>query len=373
MQTFDSARIASCVLLATALAACGGGGGGGSDDTPAVASPATVTSPATPAPPPPAAPIVVPGPSGAISDLVITNTNATLAAAEAVQVVTGQDLGSIASNLVVGVEVQAAGAPAGAAQLAQAARRLLSLVSQGTALATAVTTEETIRCAGGGSITVTSNTSSEDSMRVGDEVRLVAAECVETVDGVSVRMQGAMGVKIVAGGLDPASTRLPVELTMRIGVNGFTLAAAGTTTALLGEMDAALVYFSENSMSLTMTSSGLRSSVSGAAGTRTETLRNFQQRLEYEPAGIRKLDLRAGVEVSGSKLGAGTVLYSVSTITPLRFQQGTWQGGIVQVVGRGSKLQLWGVPDGILYVDADGDGNFETNRTLKPGELQAQL
>jgi hypothetical protein len=335
-------NIRVCGLLASlVLAACGGGGGssgGGSGGSTA-------------------------------SAVVITSSNSQALAAEALAAASNTDAGSGAS-FVTGVQVNGGSAGSNAALLGLAARKLVSMVPPSSALATGVTTSQTMACASGGSLTMTANMSGGSTIVAGDSMQITANSCTESLDSASAVMNGSITFTYLAA-YDPASTAYPKTLSVRIVTQNFSISSGGETEVFNGDVTMTLTETSATSFTMSITSNSLSTTV----GTHSVTLINYTLNAEETSSGT-VITMSATVETNNSRLGSAPVSYQVTTVTPITVSStGVVTAGSIKVTGNGSSLLLTvtSADTFTLQVDSNADGTYESTSTVTHSQLQAVL
>lgn len=341
-------RVALLAAPALFLSACGGGGSDGGSAAPAVPQ---------------------------VSQLVITSGNAQAVAAQSLQTAVDVDAAATGAALVTGVQVDASTAAARPLQLSSAARKLVTMVPESGALATGVEVTNTVNCSGGGSLTVTENASGGTGAVAGDSVTMTANNCVETVDGSSMRMNGSMTVSIVSGSYDSASTSYPKSVSMKIVATNFSISQGGITSLSHGDLTLGLIENSASAASVTLSASSLSNTVTTSAGSYTTTLKSYSHKLDASPSGLI-VQLQATVETNSSRLGTGTVSYQVSTPAALVMDStGAYTSGSLKVTGAASALLLTVTSTDTfqLQLDTNGDGTYDSASTVSRTQLQAAL
>lgn len=340
-------RGALLAVPAFLMAACGGGGGDSA-----------------------------PGPGvSAVSQLLITNANASSAAADGLLQTTNFGAAYAGVGLVTAAQVDAGAAGANTLRLAAVARKLITLVPDGPALVTGATVTNTFACTSGGSMTVTETSSGGAGMVAGDAVTISTSNCVETVNGVVVRMNGTMAISITSGSYD-AGSAYPRSVGMRIDAQNFSITESGITSYSHGVLDISLIENSATDSSVALNSSSLVNSISNGSVTYSVTLKSYFHRVDATSL-TTTVEMSSTVETNNSRLGSGsTVSYQVSTPTAIVLNEfGDFVQGSLKVVGRSSALLLTvtSVNAFSLQVDTDGNGTYESNTALTLAQLQAAL
>lgn len=343
----SSPRAALALTFSAALAmlsACGGGGGD--------------SAPATPVP-------------SVVSQLVVTEANQQAVAAEAVQVTEqGTTTADVGSVLVTGAQVSAGAR--GPIVLGAVAQKLLAMVPQGPALATGVTETQTADCSGGGTVTVTAASSGTGtSLAVGDSIAIAARGCVEPIDGTNMRIDGSMSLTAIAGTFDSSSTVYPKDVTLRMVATNLSL----DNVQMNGSLDLHLLQTSAVLGSVALTSPSFTWKVTTASGTQTLTLRDYSHRVDQATVDTASIQLSVTVETDNSRLGSGVTGYTISTPTPVVVNTlsgtGMLLSGSVKVTGKASALLITVTGNDTLQlqVDSNGDGTYDTSRTVSRFQL----
>jgi hypothetical protein len=325
---------------ALALLACGGGGGGGGG------------APSVPA----------------ATGLVITSANAPAVAAEAVETSTSTDAASAAGQFVTGVQVDAGSGGGHPQLLAGAARTLLARPrTTGPVAAGAVVSEA---CSGGGTVTVDANTSGASFLVAGDSLSIRASNCVESVDGTTMVLNGSMSIAITSGSYDPNSLVYPKSVTMRIVSSNFSAGVSGGATEVFdGDLTLALTENSATTGSLTATAASLTSST----GSHRITLSDYRLQAAQTSTGST-LSVTTNVVTNNARLGSTPVRYSLATETPVAVSSsGAVTAGSIRVSGtQSSMLLLVTATDTFsLQVDTNGDGTADSTRAVTLADLRA--
>jgi hypothetical protein len=336
------------ILPALLLAACGGGGGGGDSPEP------------------------TPGPAPAV---IITQANAEIVAASALDSATSSAAGRVATDLVLAVEVQTA-TPTGAAPLARVTRKLLGMVPASPARATGVEVNETLQCELGGTITVRGSVadSSGQELQVGDSVSIATSNCrAEIEPGVVSAVNGRLSIRVASGRL---GAHLPYDVVLATTADNLRVQAGSETALFDGDMRIALTVNSASDQSMILTGDRLMTSTTVGGQTRSATWLEYRQAVLLRDGTTRSI-LAGDIEVTSPRLGASTVGYTVSTpaAVVVANANGDVLSGSLLVQGRNSRLLLT-VPSTNsfrLQVDADGNGSYESSRVVTLAQLRAQL
>lgn len=345
----DSARrilaspaLAAPVCAALLLAACGGGGGddGGS-------------------------------PAPAQGSLVVTSANAQAVAADALDAATNMESAQAGSSFVTGSASGAAAARA-SMRLLKSALPLATGAPSMLALPRAQDVSGTVPCSGGGSLTVSGSIASEAGLSTGDRLNLSANECKELVDGVMTTMSGAVAISVVSGSYTMSSA-YPRRVGLSIMVSNFAVADAARVNSGNGDLVMDLTENSATGGEMRMHGNSMRNTVTTATGTRSATLRDYQQRMVVD-AGVETYTMSGFVESSSPRLGS--VSYRVSTPAALvSAVTGAYTGGSLQVQGNRSSLVLTVTAPDTFRIDADttGDDVFDWNGASTLGALRGLL
>lgn len=334
-----------CGLLASlVLAACGGGGGGGGGGA---------------------------GGSGrtTAAAVVVTNGNAQALAAEALAASSNTDAASGAS-FVTGVQVSGGSSGFNPALLGAAARKLVAMAPSTGALATGVTTSQTLACSAGGSITMTANTSGGTGPAAGDSMQIAASNCTEGAGVDAMVMNGSITITFLAA-YDPASAAYPKTLSIRMVAQNFSVAGGGESEVFNGDVTLTLTETSATSFTMSMTSNSLSTTL----GTHSVTLSNYTVKADETSAGT-VITMSATVETTNTRLGATAVSYQVATVTPITVSSaGVVTSGSIKVTGNGSGLLLTvtSADTFTLQVDTNGDGVYDSTSTVTRSQLNAAL
>jgi hypothetical protein len=321
------------------LAACGGGGGGsgGSASGPAAAAAVAITS----------------SNQGAVaSDALSTGTNTSLAN-------TGTS--------VVGVQVDTGAA--GPLLLASTARKLVSMLPAGVAQATGASTTQTTQCASGGTLTVSGSVASSTAIAAGDSVSLTANNCKDTLNGAPAILNGSMSIAVTSGSYASGSTIYPQHVTMKLTATSFSLATAGETDNLNGDMTLDLTLNSATSESDSISGTAMTLSTTTASGTSGFSLKNYAESYTLN-GNTGTFTVNETVETNNSRLGQ--VSYTIATITPVVVTSGVYTAGAIKVTGSKSALQVTvtGSNTFQLQLDSNGDGTWDATTTKTLAELQ---
>lgn len=343
---FLSMRTVLLAASAAILAACGGGGGDGGGSS---------------------------GSAATGSTLVISSANAKPASADGLDASTNLGAASTGADFATGVQVQATPG-AQPVQLSsvglQLARRSLGLP----ALATGVSLNSTLACALGGTLTVSGNVANPGRLAAGDAMTFTANGCAETVDGVLAMMSGVMAISVLSGSFTDPVPSYPQQIVMTLVTTNFGVTSAGTTTIANGDLRIDLRQTSATSSTTILTGSSLANSYSRPGSTRSVTVQNFRME-ETATGNSSSTTMSATVTTNNPRLGSSSVTYQLTTPTPVVVTGVAVASGSVRVQGASSALLLTAVaPDTFtLQVDANGDGNYETNMSTTDGELQSLL
>ncbi|HET8746854.1 MAG TPA: hypothetical protein VFM98_14700 [Ramlibacter sp.] len=329
--------------MVSLLAACGGGGGGGSDE-----------------------------PAPVATQLTITSNNQQAVSAEAVQVAEGSSMvADLGGSVVTGVQVSAASVLPGPVLLGGVALKLLSMAPAAPAMATGVTETVSETCSGGGSATVKMTSSSPSAVVPGDAVSITANNCVETINGSTVRLNGSLSLEIAAGSFDPDSVVYPKDLTLHMTAGNFTM----DTVTLSGSMDLRLVQTSAMFGSVTLTAPSMSWKDAALNDTHRVTLKNYTHHVEHTTVDTSRIQVTGTVETDSVRIGAGLVSFDLNTPEPIVVNTlfgGMVIGGSLQVTGKNSGLLLTVVGNDTfeLKLDANGDGTPEATSTVTRAQLR---
>ena len=349
-MTFSLSVRAVALISSMALVACGGGGGGGGGST-------TTTTTAAP------------------QAVVITETNAKPVAANALGAATGTS-GTDSASLLTGVEVQGDGAvnPASLKAMAQTARFASSSLAGRGALATGVTSSDTVACPLGGSLTVSGTVSSSSGMIAGDNVTLSANSCtLDMGGGETATMNGSLSFTVISGSI---TGYVPMHVVFSMVATNFSITSGGTTVAVNGDLRMDLTVTS-TSETIIASGASLSNTLTEGGVTYTDSLKNYSQSFTYNGATVTG-SLSATIESSSTALGSNGGSYTITTPTPLVWNDstGTLSSGVIKVVGaNGSQLLMTvnSTTSVTIQVDANGDGTFESTVTSTQAELRNLL
>lgn len=322
------------------LASCGGGGGGGSTSTGTASS----------------------GPQS----VTITETNAKAVAGSALDAVVSGSAASDTSGLPLAVQVDTAAA-AGTTRLQRIANLARSAANSyvATALPTGVSVSQTVGCAVSGTMTISGEVAGSSGLVAGDWLTVTMNSCVEAV-GMS--MNGALTLRVISGSL---TATMPFHVVLQLTATNLTEVIDGVTEVTNGVVTLDWTATSATSQSLVATSSAisLRTSASGAK----RTLRDFSQTMTINGS-TSGAYLTGTVETDSTSLGGTTVIYTISTPTPVVWDEVTGKitAGVIKVVGANNAQLLITINSGgsvTVQLDANGDGAFEKTITTTTTEL----
>jgi hypothetical protein len=335
-------RAALAALLSAPLAlltACGGGGGGNDAEA------ATAV------------------------EITITEANQQAVAGEAVGVTQqGATVAGFGGSLVTAAQVNARAFVPGPVVIGAMARRLLAMSPQVPAAATGVEETVTVNCTGGGTAAITVMGSGGSAAVVGDGLSMLGNNCIVDIEGTQVRLNGRLTLTIAAGSFDPDSFLYPKDVTIRMAAENFSM----NTTALGGSASLHLVQASANSGSVTMTSSSFTWKEVTSSGSHTVSLSNYSHRVDLATTGTSTTQVSGTVTTNSPQINAGLVSFEMSTPTPLVANSlGVVTAGSLQVVGKASSLLLTTTANDTfsLQVDTDGNGTFDSTRTVTRSQL----
>ena len=342
---FRVRAIALTMISSLVLVACGGGGGGGTSGT---AGPAAVA---------------------------ITESTAKPVAANALGAVQGTSAAD-STSLLTGVEVQGDGGanPASLKAMAETARfASSSLAGRGGSLVTGVSSTETINCPVSGSLTISGSVSGAEGVVAGDSVTLTANNCRMDVDGVATTMNGSLAFTVVSGSV---TSTLPMNVVFSMVATNFSITSGSTTVAVNGDLRMDLTITS-TSETIVASGSSLSNTLTEGGTTYTDSLKNYTHTVKYTGTTATG-SLSATVESSSTALGSGGGSYTITTPTPLVWNDstGTLSSGVVKVVGaNGSQLVMTVTSSTTvtIQIDENGDGSFEKTVTSTQTELRNLL
>jgi hypothetical protein len=339
---FRGFAFASSLALALVVSGCGGGGGEGGGGTTGV----------------------TPQPTQALG---INETNAKPVSANAVDAAQNTSATKGASS-PLGVQVDTAdGAPTMQA-IAEAARFASQTFSAST-LPRGVVVSETDPCTLGGTLSISGNVASSAGFSTGDSFTLTMTSCTLKVGTSTAVMNGSMTMTVAAGSL----TGIPFHVVLAVAATNLSVTTGGVSVVSNG--DTRLDWTANSATSQTLIASGSsmssRETISGA--THTTTMRNFSQTLVINGS-TDTSTLSGTVETDSSKLGAGTVSYTISTPTPVSWNTTTRTPttGVIKVVGANNTQVLVTInadSSVSIQLDANGDGVYEKTITSTTAEL----
>jgi len=337
--------IALTLISSLVLVACGGGGGGTSPTAAAPAAVAITESSAKPV------------------------TASALGAAQGTSATDG-------AGLLVGVEVQggSGASPATLKAMAETARfASSSLAGRGGSLVTGVTSSESVDCPVSGKLTISGSVSGAEGAVAGDTVTFTANNCVMDVDGETGTMNGSLSFTVISGSV---TSTLPMNVVFSMVATNFSIAGGGTSVTVNGDvrMDLTITSTSET---IVTSGSSFSIAVTESGTTYTDSLKNYSQTFVYNGSTVTG-SLSATVESSSTVLGSGGGSYTITTTTPLVWNEstGTLSSGVIKVVGaNGSQLVMTVTSSTTvtIQVDANGDGTFESTVTSTQTELRNLL
>lgn len=314
MNTLGMARYTLATTLLGALAACGGGG----DSTGGTAS----------------------GP------LAITADNANNAAR----------VGALAagSGAMIGGASTSFSAFTGQQVTVSEVRRAHAMAVQALGTQRRVAGTAGVSCAGGGSLTITFNDSNADGLlnRAGESISLTANTCN---DGAGSTTNGAFSLQL-------ASYTDATHLSFTLAFVGFRTndSTLGTSAAIDGSVTATLAGVA----SIAATSHSLSISATAGGISRSFGVQAFS--LSYVDNGTDVTESVAGTFTSSDFSGQSV---QVSTLVPLVI---LWTDdypsqGVLQVTGANNssiKVEALSATQAQIYIDANGDGGFETTKVV---------
>lgn len=340
------ARAALATLPALVLAACGGGGGG---SEPASAPPE-------------------------VQAVAINSTNQVAVAADALDSATNVSAANAGASFVTGAQVQGdPGATVGSpAQLAAAARKFASMVPASSNTVTGVAVNETVNCELGGTLTLSGDIAGGNAIVAGDTLTISASNCKATVDGATSTMNGSMTIRVVSGSVRTDTTVYPIQVVMSLTARNFSIESGGITNKTNGDLQIDLKQQDAVSADMVLSGNELTNSVTSGTGTRSGTLKSYRQTLAVAGTLVSN-SVSATVEATNGRLG--TVSYQVSTPVGLTINNGTFEDGSLRVAGQKSVLLMTVTAPNTfkLELDADGNGTYESSKTVTLDELKAQL
>lgn len=311
------------------LSACGGGGGddGGSPVLPVVATPLAITA---------------------------SNYQAV-----AQQTVTATTYLMDSTSLATGAEM----APRGRVLIGFArlqVDRLGAIFAARPAVATGVTTTETVGCSGGGSITATINDlNGNQAIDSGDSATMVAANCVEL--GATINGTIAIEFRTVTGDLNGPNYSATVVMSLS---NLRASTGAGSATGN-GSISMAITGSGPDAGTLDMTIGSLTMTGQIAGVNETLTLQDWRIVSTVSPTagGVSTSSTVSGTLISASLTSQSI---TVATVTPFVQSDSDFYPSSGQFIANGasaSKLRVTALNSTTVRIelDADGDNVYETS------------
>lgn len=304
-----------------ALAACGGGGGGDA------------------------------GNPGASDPLAITADNANSVARAGLQAA-----GSLAAIGDIGASLGLlTGQQATISQVRRAhAMAVTALGAQRKALGS-----RTDPCAGGGSLTLSFNDSNADNQlnRAGESVSLTASNCSDGAGGTS---NGSFTLQLTS-----FTDATHLAFTLSFASFRSSDASTGTAASIEGSVSASL----DGLARVTVTSPSLSLSATGGGVTRSFGAQAVS--MGYVDDGSAVTESLAGTFTSSDFPGQSV---QISTLVPLVI---LWTDtypsqGMLQVTGANHssiKIEALNATQAQIYIDANGDGGFETTKVVNWSDL----
>lgn len=315
MNAHGMVRKALGTALLAALAACGGGGGDSTGGS--------VTGP-----------------------LAITAANADSAAR-----VGAQAAGSVA--MIGGASTSFAAITGQQVTVAQVRRaHAMAVAALGTQRRVAGT--GTVLCGGGGSLTITFNDSNADDLlnRAGESISLTANNCS---DGAGSTTNGTFSLQV-------STYTDATHLSFTLAFVGFRTSdtTQGTAAAIDGSVTAAL----SGVANITATSPSLSISATSSGVSRSFGVQGFS--MSYADNGTAVTESVAGTFTSSEFQGQSV---QVSTLVPvvILWTDDYPSQGMLQVTGANNssiKVEALNAVQAQIYIDANGDGGFETTKVV---------
>lgn len=319
-QTVRPLGLALTLALAASLTACGGGGGSSGDGG---VTPAGV--------------------------LAITADNAdNVARAAAV----GTSMGPLAATLGQGMV-----SPTGFSQVVvQQARRAHALLLRQAQTDRRAEASAVLPCSVSGSLSVVFTDGNGNGVldAAGESIAVVANSCN---DGSGV-MKGSFGVAL-------SRYSNQQNFAFEFGFTGFTMTDATGTARIDGAMQVDVVA----GTSLTISASSLSASATVAGVAHSVGLNDF--RVALADQGDRVTEQIRGTFVLGDYANQTVTLSTPTTLVQL-YADDYPSSGVLQVAGAGGsvlRLQALNNTQALVSVDAQGDGSFETNKTVNWSDL----
>jgi hypothetical protein len=218
-------------------------------------------------------------------------------------------------------------------------------------------------------MTVSGKVASSAGLSAGDTLTITTNNCGLSVGSTTMTMNGQLAMSVVSGSI----TGLPFHVVIATTATNLSITTGGLTVVANG--DARLDWTASTATSQTLIASGsaMSSRQTANGATHTNTIRNYTQQVTISGSTLVGT-LSATVETDSSRLGSGTVSYTISTPTPVVWNATTRvaSSGVVKVVGaNNSQLLLTVNPDTsvTIQVDANGDGTYEKTVTSTTAEL----
>jgi hypothetical protein len=339
-MNFAFRAVALVPVLALVLSACGGGAGAG-------------TTAATPQP---------------TQALSISETNAKPVSANALDAAQNTSATSGAAS-PLGVQVDASNGGATTLQAIAEAARLASGAFAASTLPRGVVVSQTSQCTLGGTLAISGNVASSAGLSTGDSFSLTMTNCALSVGTSTAVMNGSLAMTVAGGSL----TGIPFHVVLAVTASNLSVTTGGVSVVSNG--DTRLDWTANSATSQTLTASGTsmssRETINGA--THTTTVRNFTQTLVIS-GNTDTATVSGTVETDSSKLGAGTVSYTISTPTPVTWDVTTHNvtAGAIKVVGANNTQLLVTInadSSVTIQIDTNGDGVYDKTITSTTAEL----
>src|SRR5205085_9002814 len=165
----------------------------------------------------------------------------------------------------------------------------------------------------GGTMTISGSVASPNGIGPGDSLSVSMSNCAESVGGQSVVMNGQMTFTIASGSIGGS---LPFHVVMNVTLTNLTVHGDGVTAVGNGDVTLDWTANSANSQTLSASGTSLSSRQTVSGTTRTNTMRNYSQALTINGSTFSST-LSATIETDSSRLGNGTVKYTITTPTPV--------------------------------------------------------
>jgi hypothetical protein len=329
---------ASIALTTFALAACGGGGGSSATTTPTLQSSITSSNMQD---------------VGAQGYAATTDLNA--------------QVGTSASSFVTGVSVDTASSGVLGVTLQEVYRAIDARAADNQVVGVAIS--QTVQCTSGGSMQISGNVASSNTISAGDSLSITTTNCVER----GITLNGAFSVTF------KSITGIPGESsswngTIGITYTNFSIAQPGDTASFTGDVTLAVNQTSLGTAGFTATANSFTTNTThnGTSASMTVTNLNYGGSLA---SGLYTYHTNYTMSGNLGKLGNST--FTVKTLAD--FKQGSTgfpsQGAIKVTATDNSSLTLTAIDSTNVRLDLDknGDGVTDETTTTTWTSLQTHL